>query len=56
MEPDIEKFRCEDSVSNEDKENESNVTRKTKGEMIYTIEDVPPWYMCIILGLQVMAL
>ncbi|XP_047234399.1 solute carrier family 23 member 1 [Girardinichthys multiradiatus] len=26
--------------------------RTEKADMIYTIEDVPPWYLCILLGLQ----
>ncbi|KAM9781872.1 solute carrier family 23 member 1-like [Syngnathus typhle] len=26
--------------------------QKTASDMIYTIEDVPPWYLCILLGLQ----
>lgn len=26
---------------------------KAESDMIYTIEDVPPWYLCILLGLQV---
>lgn len=26
---------------------------KNAVDMIYTIEDVPPWYLCILLGLQV---
>ncbi|XP_029703932.1 solute carrier family 23 member 1 isoform X2 [Takifugu rubripes] len=25
---------------------------KAESDMIYTIEDVPPWYLCILLGLQ----
>lgn len=28
---------------------------KAESDMIYTIEDVPPWYLCILLGLQVSA-
>uniref|UniRef100_A0A7N6AN55 Solute carrier family 23 member 1 n=1 Tax=Anabas testudineus TaxID=64144 RepID=A0A7N6AN55_ANATE len=35
---------------------EHNIERETElraeSDMIYTIEDVPPWYLCILLGLQ----
>ncbi len=27
--------------------------QRAETDMIYTIEDVPPWYLCILLGLQV---
>lgn len=28
-------------------------TDARRGDMIYTIEDTPPWYLCVFLGLQV---
>ncbi|KAF3705406.1 Solute carrier family 23 member 1 [Channa argus] len=28
------------------------VMQRAESDMIYTIEDVPPWYLCILLGLQ----
>ncbi|RVE63449.1 hypothetical protein OJAV_G00136390 [Oryzias javanicus] len=31
---------------------EDGMETKNEVDMIYTIEDVPPWYLCILLGLQ----
>lgn len=33
----------------------ADCTDARRMEMIYTIEDTPPWYLCVFLGLQVLA-
>lgn len=33
----------------------ADATDARRMEMIYTIEDTPPWYLCVFLGLQVLA-
>ena len=27
--------------------------KDTKSDILYTVEDTPPWYLCVVLGFQV---
>jgi len=36
----------------EEEEKENDVHRKAAG-VIYSVEDTPPWYLCVFLGFQV---
>ena len=35
-----------------DDETKEKSQRKIKSDLIYSVEDIPPWYMCILLGFQ----
>lgn len=37
----------------EERETESSTPHRTERMVEYEIEDVPPWYLCIVLGFQV---
>ena len=36
-------------------DNTASKAKSNHVEMIYYIEDIPPWYLCILLGFQVMS-
>ena len=51
---DLGKMATRDAEADEERgAGDDEGTREPDSEMLYTIDQVPPWYMCIILGMQV---
>lgn len=42
-----------DSAETSTRDRQAPLPTEPKFDMLYKIEDVPPWYLCILLGFQV---
>lgn len=48
-----EQHEVVDSAGTSTRDRQAPLPTEPKFDMLYKIEDVPPWYLCILLGFQV---